>query len=122
LKFTRRIEFCFIFEYRNPILSRGTLICRFSREPTQILVSHKNHFETIFLRVSLVSPETPGPEYPDTISGVSEHIHGVSRYLLTVSKFLWVGSVRIPVSGVSEHLPGVSRHLLRQWLVFGVGV
>jgi hypothetical protein len=29
LKFTRRVDFCFSFEYRNPILSRETLIYRF---------------------------------------------------------------------------------------------
>jgi hypothetical protein len=29
LKFTRRVDFYFVFEYRNLVLSRETLICRF---------------------------------------------------------------------------------------------
>jgi hypothetical protein len=42
LKFTRRVDFCFSFEYRSPVLSRGTLIYRFDLE----LVVKRTHTNT----------------------------------------------------------------------------
>jgi hypothetical protein len=75
----------YFFKYRNPMLSRGRdfdlqifdLELVLKKIYTNTCES-KNHFEMIFLIASLMSPETPGPECPDTKSGVSGHIPRVS--------------------------------------------
>jgi hypothetical protein len=80
----------FFCEYRNPVLSRGTWICRFwlrtsaQENPYKYLWATKI-LQNDILRVSMPKPESPGicPEYPGTVSGVSGHIPGVSRYPFT---------------------------------------
>jgi hypothetical protein len=69
LKCTKRLDFIFEIEYRNAVLSRGTLI-------------HNSE-----------CPDS-SPECPDKVSGVSGRIPEVSELLLPVRKTLWSGVSR----------------------------
>jgi hypothetical protein len=111
LKFTQRVYFCFIFEYRKSVLSRGTLMCRFllrtraQENPYKYLWATKTtskwYFESVCQNRSLwVSvwnaleqyPEDPDiyPEYPGTLSPTTSE-----RFPFFVERFPWGIQVRV---------------------------
>jgi hypothetical protein len=101
LKCTKRLDFIFEFEYRNAVLSRGSLIHKHGRgscaqenleKPWETILPLKRGF----LWNSLSNPECPGycPECPGNESGVSGRLSGVSELLLPVRKTLWFGVSR----------------------------
>jgi hypothetical protein len=125
-KFTRRVDFCLIFEYRNPVLSRETSICRFWLRTS----AQENPYKYLW------ATKTTSKWYFESVSaktGVSESMPGMSgnnvRSIQTYTQ-----SIRVPFHQrqISESLSGISgdniwsiwtytwsiRVPFRQWLVF----
>jgi hypothetical protein len=115
LKCTKRLDFIFEFEYRNTVLSKGTLIHKRGRGSCAQENLQKTMRDNPTTKKGLLVKFTVKPGVSGLLSGMSgQRVRSIWTYTrslrvtVTCPQNSLVRSLRTQVSGVSGHIPRVS--------------